>query len=120
MPQGRPQLRRGRIVWAVILDHHGHAKRRPAAILTPTTQISEGKPIVVVAVTTTYADPAPADHVELPWHNAKHPVTRLNQRSAAVVSRLSKIMPEEVEGFAGDVPAKQMKIIEEKLDQLPG
>jgi mRNA-degrading endonuclease toxin of MazEF toxin-antitoxin module len=119
MAKGGPQLRRGRIVWTEILDHNGHAKRRPAVILTPTSEIKEGAPFVVVAVTTTYPDPAPDDHVELPWHNAKHPVTRLTQRSAAVVSWLNTIMPEQVEGFAGDTPAKQMKAIEEKLDQLP-
>ena len=117
MAKGGP--RRGRIVWAEIPDHNGHAKLRPAIVLTPTSEIKEHAPLVVVALTTTYPDPAPDDHVELPWHNAKHPVTRLNQRSAAVISWLSTITPEQVEGFAGDTPARQMRVIEEKLDQLP-
>jgi len=118
MAKGGPQVRYGRIVWADILDRNDHVKRRPAIILTPTSEFKDDVPIVVVAVTTTYPDPAPDDHVELPWHNSKHPVTRLSQRSAAVVSWLNTIMPDQVEGFAGDTPAKQMKAIEEKLDQI--
>jgi mRNA-degrading endonuclease toxin of MazEF toxin-antitoxin module len=117
MSPNRSPLRRGRIIWAVVADRRGHSKRRPAVILTPTSKIKDDEPLLVMAITTTYPDPVPDDHVELPWHNAGHPVTRLNQRSAAVTSWVDFVLPEAVEGFAGDVPKKQMKIVDEKIEQ---
>ena len=113
-----PDLRRGRIVWAEVVDPRGNAKRRPALILTPTETIRDDEPLIVMAITTTYPDPAPDDHVELPWTNRGHPITKLNRRSAAVVPWLDEIRSEGIVGFGGDVPAKQMREIETKLGKL--
>jgi mRNA-degrading endonuclease toxin of MazEF toxin-antitoxin module len=110
----------GRIVWAVVADRNGVAKRRPVVIVTPTSQINARDAFVVMAVTTTFADPAPPDHVELPWTNRGHPVTRLTRRSAAVIPWLATVTADDVEGFAGDVPAKQLREIRGKLDELDG
>ena len=117
MPEKLPELRRGRIVWADVRDQRGSLKRRPAIIITATSAIKPERPLAVIAITTTYPDPPPADHVELPWEARRHPVTRLTKRSAAVVSWFGKVKADEVEPI-GDVPTKQMKMIEAKLAEL--
>src|SRR5437016_8564218 len=115
MPQPRPHLRRGRIIWASVHDRNGFRKRRPAIILTPTEQIPAGESLEVIAITTTYGDPAPQDHVELPWHPRGHPRTKLNKRAAAVLTWIDRIDANDIQGFGGDVPPKLMVAI---LDQL--
>jgi mRNA-degrading endonuclease toxin of MazEF toxin-antitoxin module len=115
MAIGKPALRYGRIIYAWIADHNGHAKLRPALILTPTGQISEHGPIIVAAITTTFPDPPPANCVQLPWHPGGRAVTRLRQRSAAVVNWLSSIESGQVVGFGGDVPTRVMNAIQQKL-----
>ncbi len=67
---------------------------------------------------TTFTDPPPEFCVPLPWHPQGHPVTRLHQRSAAVVNWLASILSIDVVGYGGDVPKKTMRIILEKLNQL--
>jgi mRNA-degrading endonuclease toxin of MazEF toxin-antitoxin module len=119
MLPARPDLRRGRIIWAQIKDPNGRSKKRPANILTPTDEITEAEPLIVLAITTTYIDPAPIDHVELPWTNRGHPITRLKRRSAAVLRWVDEIPLGTIEEVGGDVPAKQMNLIQEKLDALP-
>ena len=116
MPQPRPDLRRGRIVWAAVRDRRGIEKHRPAIILTATQDISENEPLEVMAVTTTFADPPPKDHVPIPWSARGHPVTKLNRRSAAVISWLDSIATSDVLELAGDVPPKLMIQILEMLD----
>jgi len=76
------ELRYGRVIWAVLKDDNGFRKRRPAVILTPTNEITATEPFVVAAVTTTFRDSPPPDHVELPWNpDARRVSTRLAQRS---------------------------------------
>src|SRR5207253_9255644 len=109
MPERRSALRRGRIVWAAVRDRNGFVKRRPVIILTPTEQIQpEVGSLEVMAITTSYRHPPPADHVELPWHPRGNPTTKLNKRSAAVVNWLASIVIDDIEGFGADVPAKLM------------
>jgi mRNA-degrading endonuclease toxin of MazEF toxin-antitoxin module len=78
-------------------------------------EIATGGKLVVVAVTTTFADPPPKNCVPVPWHPRGHPVTRLTRRSAAVCDWIVAIDPDEIGGFAGDVPAKIMRLIADKL-----
>ena len=118
MATARPPLRYVRIVYAWIEDHRGHAKLRPAVVITDDRDIGPGAPIVVMAVTTTFPDPTPRDCVPLPWHPRSHPITRLNRRSAAVISWLSTIGVADVTGYGGDVPVKVMHQIESRLDEL--
>ena len=102
MPVPLSELRYGRVIWAVLKDHNGVRKRRPAVILAPTNQISATEPFVVAAVTTTFRNPPPADHVELPWNpDARRVSTRLAQRSAAVVSWLEPLYADEVDEAQG-------------------
>ena len=58
------ELREAQIVWVIVRDRNGFRKRRPAIILTPTSEISGAQPLVIMAVTTTYPDPAPPEHIE--------------------------------------------------------
>jgi mRNA-degrading endonuclease toxin of MazEF toxin-antitoxin module len=108
-------VRYGRIVYARIQDRRGYTKLRPAIVLISDEEIATGGDLVVVAVTTTFADPPPAYCVPLPWHARGHPVTKLAKRSAAVCNWVVAISPEEIGGFAGDVPVKTMQLIQVKV-----
>ncbi|HWE95959.1 MAG TPA: type II toxin-antitoxin system PemK/MazF family toxin [Tepidisphaeraceae bacterium] len=117
MPLQRPELRRGRIIWATLRDHNGIEKHRPAVVLTPTDDICEDEPIVVVAVTTTFADPPPADHVLLPWDPQGRTLTKLRKRSAAVLSWIVEVLPNDIVECQGDLPAPLVTRILKSLDQ---
>ncbi len=116
MASPHPSIRSGRIVFTWIEDRNGYAKLRPAVIISQ--DFHSGDPLVVMAITTTFPDPPPEFCVALPWHPRGHPITRLHQRSAAVVNWLAKIFPDDIIGYGGDVPGKIMRIIREKLDQI--
>src|SRR5687767_7754770 len=90
--------------WAVLRDARGLRKERPAIILTQTAEISTESPLVVMAVTTTFAEPPPENHVPLPWHpDFRRVGTRLAQRSAAVITWLDTLYPDEVIDVKGQV-----------------
>src|SRR5258708_6590682 len=113
----RPALRYGRLILARIADRNGFQKERPAIIVTPTARIADEEPLLVVAVTTTFPDPPPANHVSLPWNpDPRRVITRLATRSAAVVDWLAAIRPADVLDVKGEVPAKQMRAIQNLLD----
>ncbi|MDB5293243.1 MAG: hypothetical protein JWL69_4484 [Phycisphaerales bacterium] len=117
MPDKRPELRRGRIVWATVRDRNGIKKRRPAIILTATDDIREDEPLVVMAVTTTFADPPPADHVPLPWDPQGRTLTKLRKRSGAVLSWIAEVLPNDIVECHGDVPVPLMTRILKSLDE---
>ncbi len=72
--------------------------------------------MVVMAMTTTFADPAPKDCIELPWNPDSRPVsTGLARRSAAVVTWLASVYSDEVTDTIGTVPTSIMKQIHEQL-----
>jgi mRNA-degrading endonuclease toxin of MazEF toxin-antitoxin module len=89
----RPALRYGRIVYAWIKDNHGFAKLRPALIVTPDDLIQANKPLVVLAVTTTFSQPPPKHHIPLPWNTKGNTLTKLRQRSAVVLNWQALIRP---------------------------
>lgn len=115
MAAAESDLRRGRIIWAEVRDPRGHLKLRPGIIMTPTDEIRADEPLIVMAITTTFPEPAPDDHVELPWFPRGHPVTKLRRRSAAVVTWLDGVNVENVAELCGEVPKKQMELILQKL-----
>jgi len=99
-----------------VRDRNGFRKRRPAIVLTPTAEISEAQPLVLMAITTTYPNPAPSDHIELPWNpDRRRTSTRLARRSAAVVTWLVTVYSDEVEDVIGDLPPKILNIIRQRL-----
>jgi hypothetical protein len=72
-----------------------------------------------MAVTTSFPEPPPEDHVPLPWNPDPRRVgTRLAQRSAAVVTWLDTLYPDEVIEHRGQVPPRVMKEIQDKLRAL--
>jgi len=116
LPAPKPILQYGAIVWAVLKDHNGFRKRRPAIVLTPTNDIEENTPLVVMCITTTFPNPPPEDHVPLPWNSdARRVDTRLAQRSAAVLSWLDTPYPDEIIEVKGRVPSKLMEQIQRRL-----
>ena len=109
------ELRRGRLVWAKVRDRRGVAKERPVIVLTATAEIRQGESFEAMAVTTTFPQPPPADHVELPWHPQGRVLTKLRKRSAAVLSWIVEIDLGDVIEFGGDVPVKVMRKILARL-----
>lgn len=92
-------------MWATVPDPRGERKRRPFVIVTATEEIRPDHSVVGVAITTTFADPPPADHVSLPWDPTGRSATRLRRRSAAVCSWVVAVRPGEVGSVVGRVPA---------------
>jgi mRNA-degrading endonuclease toxin of MazEF toxin-antitoxin module len=99
----------------VLRDHNGIAKRRPVIIITPTAEIAD-EPLIVMAITTTFSDPPPEDHILLPWHPAGRSLTKLRRRSAAVLSWIEEVRPTDLTELAGDVPARLMTEILARLN----
>src|SRR3954462_11350943 len=98
-------LQCGQTVWAVLKDRNGFRKQRPGIVLTPTSQIANDRPIVILCVTTTFGDPPPPDHVLLPWnHDPRRVQTGLAQRSAAVIGWLDTVYPDEILEIKGRIP----------------
>lgn len=97
-------------------DRNGFRKKRPAIILTPDKEISEDQPLVLMAVTTSYPDPAPESHVELPWNSDRRRTsTGLARRSAAVADWLVTAYGDEVDEIIGKVPPRLMREILKRL-----
>jgi mRNA-degrading endonuclease toxin of MazEF toxin-antitoxin module len=96
-----------------VRDRRGNAKRRPAIILTPTHLIRPDSDLLVMAITTTLPEPPPPWHVPLPWNaDARKVVTRLAQRSAAVVNWVDVVRVSDVLEINGVLPAKVLREIE--------
>ncbi len=75
--------------------------------------------MAVMAITTSYPEPPPPMHIELPWnHNPRNVGTHLGKRSAAVINWLRFVDVEEVVEFAGDVPPKLLQEILGQLDEF--
>ena len=98
-----PQL--GSVIWAELEDANGFCKVRPAVIVTATADISAGKPMHVVAITTRLPTPLPDDHIVLPWDRQGKARSGLRRRCAAVASWQAEIQIEAVEEVVGVLPA---------------
>jgi mRNA-degrading endonuclease toxin of MazEF toxin-antitoxin module len=115
----RPSWKYGQLVWARVTDRNGFAKERPCIVITPTERIRPTEALLVMAVTTTFPDPPPQWHVQLPWNaDPRRVKTRLARRSAAVVNWVDVIAPDDVLDVRGEVPVKVMREIEEQLARL--
>jgi mRNA-degrading endonuclease toxin of MazEF toxin-antitoxin module len=103
-------------VWANVKDTRGYRKTRPCIIVTPSEEIRIDEPIAMIAVTTTFPDPPPDDHVPLPYHPDPRRVrTGLARRSAAVVSWLVSAYADETGDVIGDVPRATMHEVQRRL-----
>lgn len=98
-------LQQGSIVWVTINDLNGrNPKRRPAIVVSPTSAIQAGEPIVVVAATTRVEKPLPSNRIPLPWHRSGHPVTKLKAECVAVCDWLAEIDQSAIEAIGGACP----------------
>lgn len=98
-------LQQGSIVWVTINDPNGrNPKRRPAVVVSPTSAIQAGEPIVVVAATTQVEKPLPNNRIPLPWHRSGHPVTKLKTECVAVCDWLAEIDQSSIEAVGGVCP----------------
>ena len=112
-------LQQGSIVWVSVSDPNGvNPKERPAVVVTPTEEIVSGEAIVLVAVTSTFTRPLPANRIELPWHTAGHPVTGLKRRCVAVCDWLITIDQTAIINIAGNVPNRVLNTILALLSPL--
>jgi len=112
----RTALRLGRVVWVVLADKNGNLKRRPALILTATSEIHAGEKIAVMAISTSYPEPPPPGYIELPWHSdRRRSPTGLPSRCAAVLHWVRFIEQDEIDELAGDVPPRIMIDIHARL-----
>ena len=110
------ELHTGTIVWATVRDRHGYRKRRPVIILNADVDIAADKPLAVMAITTTFPDPPPPTHIELPWHPDRRRVsTGLARRSAAVINWIDTIYLDEVDERIGQMPPRNMSQILHRL-----
>jgi|SRR6266550_9104167 len=85
-------------------------------VLTPASDIEENSPLVVMCITTSFPNPPPEDHILLPWNaDPRRVETKLAKRSAAVVSWLDTLYPDEVLELKGRVPGLVMERIQSRL-----
>ena len=109
-------LRQGDIIWAFLADDRGSVKFRPAVVLATDAALQSGDPFAVAAVTTTFPDPPPAGHVELPWNaDPRRTATGLSRRSAAVTGWVRQVDSAEVDHRSGRVPARLMIVILQRV-----
>lgn len=102
-------LEQGRIVWAELPSSDGTTKkRRPAVIVTRTSEIVASKPFEVVSASTKFSEPLPDDQVHLPWHRDGKVRTQLRQPTVAVCSWACEILETDILQYGGVVPPKVM------------
>ena len=103
------QLRRGRIVWAELLDPQGHNRKcRPAVVVTPDEEIQADGEVWVVAISTQLDESPREAQVELPWDRRGHPRTGLKERCSAVCTWMEKVAVANIKEHAGVVPGRQL------------
>lgn len=101
-PSHNPEL--GSVIWAELEDANGFRKVRPAVIVTPTADITAGKAVRVVAITTRLPTPLPDDHVSLPWDRQGKARSGLKRRCAAVTGWQAEILVGDVQQVVGILP----------------
>lgn len=114
-------ISQGRIVWVELLDPQGrNPKRRPAVVLTPTTEIRSDGEIVVAALSSQVDQSLPEVSVEIPWQRDGHPRTKLNRRNVAVCTWLVTLPVASIgpDAIGGVVPFAQMARILEIVRTL--
>jgi len=89
-------------------------KRRPLVVVTA-DEIGAAQEIAAVAITTTFREPLPPDHVQLPWDPTGRASTGLRRRSAAVCSWVVAIRKDDIEASGGYVPAPTLLEIVTRL-----
>jgi mRNA-degrading endonuclease toxin of MazEF toxin-antitoxin module len=95
-----------------LLDRSGrNPKDRPAVVVTPTDELEAGRPVFVIAITTSLPDSLPEDFISLPRFRPRHPRTGLDKRNAAVCRWLAKVDVSRIARKIGRVPTPQLSEI---------
>jgi len=69
-----------------------------------------------MCITSSFPDPTPKDHLLLPWNpDPRRVETKLAKRSAAVLSWLDTLYPDEVLEVKGRIPSTLMERIQSRL-----
>jgi mRNA-degrading endonuclease toxin of MazEF toxin-antitoxin module len=107
------------VIVSSLLDPRGrNPKDRPAVVVTPSEDINKEKFIYVVAISTSFPDPLPEDHVAIPWQRPRHPRTGLNERNAAVCHWVELVDRDQIDRVLGRVPNAELARIQEILERL--
>ena len=117
------KLEYGRIVKAQVIDPQGHqTEPHFVAIITETSEITPGVPIIVVVITGTlphrFIDTD--EYVPLPYQTPPrlpHPETKLYKKCAAKCDWVVQVMEDHIVTFGGTVPPKHMRLIMEKINR---
>jgi hypothetical protein len=103
---------------AEVPDANGFRKLRPVVVVTPTADISTGRPLDVVAVTTRLPTPLPEDHVPLPWDREGKARSGLRRKCAAVAGWPARIATGDVQEVIGVLPGAVIKELLAKIAAL--
>ncbi len=115
-----PRIFFGQVVCvANLLDPQGgNPKNRFAVVITPQEKIDLGDTLDIVAITGTFPEPPPWDHVPMPWHPEGKSANRFRKKCFAVCSWLDEVERDRVIESRGALPGKYLVKIQETLDEL--
>ena len=117
-----PGLQRGQIVWAWIDGRgRGERKRRPCVVLSPTDDISNGKPIAVICGSGSPNLPLRREDIVLPYReppSPPHPVTKLYKMTVAVCDWPEIITQADIASVGGVLPTRTMVEIMRVLREI--
>ena len=101
-----------------MVDEQGrNPKQRAGVIVTPSHQIADDQPFVVVAVTSTFTEPLLPTQIKLPWNRDRHKVrTGLTKPVVAKCDWLCTIGKDDIISFGGVVPPA---VLLEIVKQIP-
>ena len=109
----------GRIVTVTVRDPQGgNEKRRPAVVVSRTSEIVETGLAVVVAVTSDIGRARSTDAVPLPGHPDGHPLTKLVKPSEVVCSWGEVVRVTDLVDTGGEVPPDRLPDILRKFARL--
>lgn len=111
-----PQL--GSVVWVELADTNGFRKVRPAVVVSATADITAGRPVRVVAITTRLPTPLPDDHVLLPWDRQGKARSGLRRKCAAVTTWLAEIPVSDVREIVGLLPSAVITAVLAKISAV--
>jgi mRNA-degrading endonuclease toxin of MazEF toxin-antitoxin module len=109
----QPQL--GSVVWTELEDSNGYRKVRPVVVVTPTAEITAGKPLRVVAITTRLPNPLPDDHVLLPGDRQGKARSGLRRPCAAVATWQAEVPVCDIHEVVGVLPPTTIRELLEKV-----
>ncbi|MEM6561645.1 MAG: type II toxin-antitoxin system PemK/MazF family toxin [Planctomycetota bacterium] len=109
------EFRSGDVIMAEMPGPRGAGKVRPALIFTVSP--SDGQ-LVVLPITTSFAEPPPVGTFPLPWAADGLAKTGLTKRSAVVTDWLVELDPNAVDRLVGFLPRRHFEPIRAFIAEL--